>query len=227
MGGEEAAAQSFLARTFGWMFVGLGLSAAVAAILAGGADTAAYFEAHLGAFAALVFAEVAIIAVIGLQTDRLHPQVATTLYCLFAGINGALFSIVFSVATSAQVAPAFAAAAGMFGVAALYGYTTGRDIGSSGFLIVMALGGVLIASFISVFAASSALSWLVTLGGIAVFMAMTAWTVQDLKRLGVERSGAAAENTAIFGAILLSLELLNLVLYALRALNGGGQGGPG
>ncbi len=220
--GEEAAAQSFLARTFGWMFVGLGLSAAVAAILAANGDTAAYFEDHLGVFFALIVAEVAIVAVIGLRTRTLHPQLATTLYCLFAGINGALFSIVFSVATSAEVAPAFAAAAAMFGAAALYGYTTRRDIGSYGFLIAMALGGLLIATFISAVFRAGGLSWLVTYAGIAVFIAMTAWTVQGLKQMGVERSSREAENTAIFGAILLSLEFLNLLLYALRLFNGRG-----
>lgn len=224
-GGDEAAARSFLARTFGWMFVGLALSGAIAAWFAASGDTAAYFEDHLGVFLALIVAEVAIIAMTGLGMQRISAQTATTLYCLFAGINGVLFSVVFSVATTADVAPAFLAAAAMFGGAALYGDTTKRDISSSGFLIVMAFGGLMAAALLNAFFASDALYWLVTFAGVLIFAAMTAWTVQALKQMGVERSGGEAENAAIFGAILLSLEFLNILLYALRFFQGSGGGG--
>lgn len=214
--GSGAAAKSFVARTFGWMFIGLGLSAVVAAWFAANGDTVAYFEDHLGVFVGLLVAEFALILAIGLGIGRIGAQAATFLYCLWSGVNGVLLSVVFSAYTSAEIAPAFAASAGMFGTAALYGYLTEQDLGSLRGLLVMGLSGLILATFINVFVASSGLYWLTTFAGIAIFLAMAAYTVQGIEQMGAERSGSEAENAAIFGALLLSLEFLNVFLYVLR-----------
>lgn len=83
------------------------------------------------------------------------------LSCLFAGINGLVFSIVFSLCTSAEVAPAFAAAGGMFGAMVLYGYFTKRDLESLGSLLFMGFVGLLLAMLFNLIWASTTLYWLV------------------------------------------------------------------
>lgn len=223
--GGDASSQSFVVRSFAWMFVGLALSAGIAAWFAANGNTAAYFEDHPLVFVGLLLAELGIVAGLGLGMRRIGAQTAAFLFCLFAGINGLVFSIVFSLYTSAEIAPAFAAAAGMFGAMVLYGYFTKRDLDSLGSLLFMGFVGLLLALLFNLIWASTALYWLTTLGGVAIFAGMTAWNVQKLKEMGAERSGVEAENMAIFGALLLCLEFANLFLYMLRFF--GGPGGPG
>jgi FtsH-binding integral membrane protein len=221
----DADPQSFVVRSFGWMFVGLALSAGVAAWFAANGDTATYFEDHPLVFVGLLLAELGIVAGLGLGVRRIGAQTATFLFCLFAGINGLVFSVVFSLYTSAQIAPAFAAAAGMFGAMVLYGYFTKRDLDSFGSLLFMGFVGLLLALLFNLIWASTTLYWLTTFGGVTIFAGMAAWNVQKLKEMGAERSGVEAENLAIFGALLLCLEFANLFLYMLRLF--GGSGGPG
>jgi uncharacterized protein len=219
----EEAQRGFLVRTFGWMFVGLSLTAAVALIFASGGDAPDYFEANPGVFVALLIAEIALVAILGLGMRRLGTQVAAFLYCLFAGVSGVLFGVVFDLYTSAQIAPAFAIAALMYGGAAAYGGLTRRDLGQLGSLLFLAGLGLLLALIFNLFWPSNGMYWLTTLGGVAIFSGMTAWTVQSLKEFAVGRDARETETAAIFGAVLLSLEFLNLLLYVLRFF---GPGGP-
>lgn len=205
------------------MFCGLVLSAGVAAWFAAG-DAGAYFEDHPLVFVGLLVATIGLMAAIGLGVSRLSAQVAAFLYFLFVAINGVLLSVVFDAYTSAEIAPAFLAAAGMFGVAALYGSRTERDLGDLRSFVFIGFWGFFFAFWLNLIFASSALYWLVTFAGVAIFLAMTAITSQKLAELGAQRSGVEAENLAVFGALLLYLELLNAFLYLLRFSGGRGSG---
>jgi FtsH-binding integral membrane protein len=220
---SDEAQRSFLVRTFGWMFVGLGLTAAVALIFSSTGNAADYFEANPGVYVALLVAEIVLVGVLGLGMRRLGTQTAAFLYCLFAGVSGVLFGVVFDLYTAAQIAPAFAIAALMYGGAAAYGGLTRRDLGDLGSLLFLGGLGLLLALIFNIFWPSNGMYWLTTLGGVAIFTGMTAWTVQSLKDFAAGRDDRETENAAIYGAVLLSLEFLNVLLYALRFF---GPGGP-
>lgn len=218
-----AAVRSFVVRTYGWMLCGLVLSAGVAAWLAAG-NAGAYFEDHPLVFVALLVATIGLMAAIGLGVDRLSAQVAAFLYFLFVAINGVVLSVVFDAYTSAEIAPAFLAAAGMFGVAALYGYRTERDLGDLRSFVFIGFWGFFFAFWLNLVFASSALYWLVTFAGVALFLAMTMITSQKLAELGAQRSGVEAENLAVFGALLLYLELCSTSSSTCSASAGGDRG---
>lgn len=209
------AVRSFVIRTYGWMCAGLLLSGGIAVWFAAG-DSAGYFEDHPLTFVLLLVALIGLMAAIGLGVNRLSAQVAAFLYFLFVAINGVVFSVVFDAYTSAQIAPAFFAAAAMFAVAAAYGYFTERDLGDLRSLVFIGFWGMVFAFWLNLLFASGALYWIVTFGGVAVFLLMTAITSQKLVEVGAERSGVEAENMAVFGALLLYLELLVALLYLLR-----------
>jgi hypothetical protein len=100
-----------------------------------------------------------------------------------------------------------------------YGYTTKRDLTTIGNLLVMALIGFLIASVVNIFWANSTLYWIVTYGGIVIFVGLTAWDTQKIKRFLAQASDEQSiRRVTILGALMLYLDFINLFLLLLRLL---------
>ena len=114
----------------------------------------------------------------------------------------------------------------VFGIAALtfagmavYGMTTKRDLTSMGSLLFMALIGLIVASVVNIFLGSSALSWIISFAGVAIFVGLTAYDAQKLKHLAEEVEGTPnAGRLAILGALTLYLDFINLFIFLLRLL---------
>jgi FtsH-binding integral membrane protein len=110
----------------------------------------------------------------------------------------------------------------MFGVMAVMGYTTNQDLTKFGRILFMGVIGVLIAMVINFFLHSSQLDYIISIIGVMVFTALTAYDVQKLKRIGegLEYEGGAAANDAkkmsILGALTLYLDFINIFLFLLR-----------
>ena len=157
--------------------------------------------------------------VIGLSAriDRLAPGTAIALFIAYAALNGLTLSAIFLVYTYTSIAQAFLAAAATFGAMSLYGATTKRDLSTAGNLLVMALIGFVIGSVINLFWANSALYWLLTYLGIALFIGLTAYDTQQIKDLSQQaHDDATARRLAILGALKLYLDFINLFLLVLR-----------
>jgi FtsH-binding integral membrane protein len=149
--------------------------------------------------------------------ERLTPLAAVALFIGYAALNGLTLSAIFLVYTYTSIAQAFLATAATFGVMSLYGSTTKRDLSTAGNLLVMALIGLLIGSIINLFWANSAFYWLLTYLGIAVFIGLTAWDTQQIKRLSQQAlDDTTARRVAIIGALKLYLDFINLFLLLLR-----------
>jgi hypothetical protein len=107
----------------------------------------------------------------------------------------------------------------MFAAMSLYGYTTKRDLTTLGNLAFMALIGIILATLVNIFLQSSGLYWIITYLGVAIFIALTAWDTQKIKRMIAATPSADINNTqriAILGALSLYLDFINLFLYLLR-----------
>jgi uncharacterized protein len=103
----------------------------------------------------------------------------------------------------------------------LYGYTTRRDLSQFGSFLIMGLIGVVIASIVNMFIASSALQFAISVIGVIVFVGLTAWDTQRIKEMYVEEAyagGEAASKTAIMGALTLYLDFINLFVMLLQLL---------
>ena len=111
----------------------------------------------------------------------------------------------------------------MFGVMAVLGYTTDKDLTSFGSILMMGLIGIIIASMINWFLQSDGLYYLISILGVAIFTGLTAYDVQKLKRIGAgieyQGMGVAVSDTrkiALMGALSLYLDFINLFLMMLR-----------
>ena len=166
----------------------------------------------------LVIAEFAIVFGVSAAINRLSLTTATLLFVLYSVINGALFSSIFLVYTMSSIASVFFITAGTFGVMALIGYTTKKDLSSMGKILFMALIGIIIATIVNIFLKSSGLETIVSYLGVLIFVGLTAYDTQKIKNMLLMAPDAseASQKIALLGALNLYLDFINLFIYLLR-----------
>jgi FtsH-binding integral membrane protein len=153
-------------------------------------------------------------------TDVISGSAGTGLFLLYAALNGVTLSRVFYMYSHADITGAFLITSGMFGATSFYGMVTRRDLSSLGSLLFMALLGLIIASIVNVFMASSALYWLISYAGVAIFVGLTAYDTQKLRELAYATAGDSrlAARLAVNGSLALYLDFINLLLFILRIM---------
>jgi FtsH-binding integral membrane protein len=218
-----AGERDFLRQTFLWMFLGLALTTGVAVYLHNTGDLLGYFDDHTGAFFALIAIELGLVIGLSFAINRISAQVAAVLFALYAGVNGVVFGILLEVYTTGSVIGAFAGAAGVFAGMAAYGYTTERDLSSWGGILFGALIGLTVASIAFAFIGGSAFNLVLGWAGVIIFSGLTAYDMQKLKAMRLARFSSADEEQklAIFGALQLYLDFVNLVISLLRIFGSG------
>lgn len=162
---------------------------------------------------AIIFAPLALVIGLSFGVARLRPATAQLLFWLYAVLIGLSLASIFLFYAHMSVAPAVFVAAASFGALSLWGYATRRDLSALRSFAVMGLSGFVIASVVNLLVAGATpLHWAVSVGGVAVFAALTAWDTQRLKNeyLYGAMGGAAAERSAILGALSLYLDVINL-----------------
>ena len=213
----QLARQSFMTSVFGWMFLGLALTAGIAAYVAASSDMISWFEDHVFAWLIMFVVQIGLVVTISAGINRISYSISVFLFALYAALNGFLFSVILEAYTTASIASAFGVAAGMFGGMAAYGYVTKRDLSGMRSILFMGLIGIIIGMVVNVFWANSVLYWFVTFGGVLLFCALTAYDMQKIKQIG--ESGADGETlrkASILGALSLYLDFINLFLFLLR-----------
>lgn len=169
-------------------------------------------------FFGLIIAEFALVIGISGAINRLSLATATLMFVLYSVINGATLSLIFVIYTMSSISSVFFITAGTFAVMALIGYTTKTDLSSMGKLLFMALIGIIIASVVNIFLKSTGLELIVSYVGVLVFVGLTAYDTQKIKRMLLEvgDTGETAQKIALLGALSLYLDFVNLFLYLLR-----------
>lgn len=169
-------------------------------------------------FWGLIIAELALVVTVSAAINRLSLLVATLLFILYSIINGATMSTIFLVYEISSIATVFFITAGTFGAMAVIGYTTKKDLSSMGRIMFMALIGLIIATVVNLFIKSSAMTMILSYIGVIVFVGLTAWDSQKIKRMLLQApdAGETAQKMALLGALTLYLDFINLFLYMLR-----------
>ena len=220
----QANQQSFVTRVYGWMAGGLALTALVSAFVAG---SPAIMQAVFGSALIWVLFLVELGLVIGVSAaiNRISAATATALFLLYAAINGVTIAGIYYVYTKESIASTFVITALTFGGVAAYGAVTKRDLTSVGSFMGMGLWGLIIASVANMWFHSPMVYWLTTYFGVFIFVGLTAYDAQKIKRIGAsaaldrESSGKAS----ILGALALYLDFINLFLLLLRIFGGGSR----
>lgn len=214
-----ALVQQLLIGAFGWMFAGLLLTAAVAYL----ATTNPNLMETVGSYWFLLLIGQFILAMaIQGAINKISPTASLALFFVYAASMGLTIGVIVSYYTTASVVSAFVSAAGMFGAAALYGAVTKRNLSSMRGLLFIGLIGVIIASVVNIFLASSAIGWVISLIGVALFTALTAYDVQKITRGDYAAFAGSQERASIIAALHLYLDFINIFLFLLRLLGNRG-----
>src|SRR5262245_3264948 len=151
---------------------------------------------------------------------RIHSMSASTaqaVFWAFCAVMGLSLASVFLVFTGVSIARTFFIAAAMFGATSLFGYTTKRDLSQFGSFLIMGLIGVIIASLVNIFLASSTLQFVVSIVGILVFVGLTAWDTQSIKEQYAEHFDAESrQRLAVCAAFSLHLIFINIFQLLLN-----------
>ncbi len=207
---------AFLWKVYGWMAVGLGLTAVVAFAVAGSPDLLRVLVGNRLVFFALVIAELGLVFFMSARADRLSPGTASGLFALYSALNGVTLSVILLAYTGESVTMTFVVTAGMFGALALFGSTTKRSLAGAGQFFMMGLVGLILASIVGMFWHNDALQFLISVVGVIVFTGLTAWDAQRLKQMAVALPEGQVGAYAIVGALSLYLNFINLFLMLLR-----------
>ncbi len=204
-------------KTFGWMTMCLLITALTAM---GVVNSGLFYQiASSGVMWLLIIAELVLVFVLSARIHKMSVTTATIMLIVYSVLNGATLSFIFLAYSLGSIAKTFFITTGMFGVMALVGATTKRDLSKMGSILFMALIGLIIASLVNIFLHSSGLDWIISLIGVVLFTALTAYDVQRVKRLATESDlydNTQVGRLAIISALSLYLDFINLFLYLLR-----------
>ena len=211
----------YMSKTFGWMFAGLlvtfatGIATVVSGLIVPLVNSGLIYATLIG--------ELVLVFVLSGRITKIQPSTATGLFFLYAVLNGMNLSTIFLVYDLGSLVLAFLVGAVYFGVMAVYGAATQKDLTGWGPKL---LGGLiamlvcsLVGSFFSLFGMSFGVLDLVLCAvGLLIFMGLTAYDTQMLKHHYAYFGGDAAmlHKASIIGALNLYLDFINIFLYILR-----------
>jgi FtsH-binding integral membrane protein len=216
----ESAAARFMTHVYQLMAFGLGVTGIVALIIS---SSQALMHAILGNPLVIILVVVAqfgtVIAFQGLAR-RVSEGALAAMFFIYAALTGVTFAMVFLVYTASSIAGTFFVTAGAFAGLAAYGMITKRDLGPWRSFLFMGLIGVILASIVSFFWASSALNAFITFAGVIVFAGLTAYDTNRLKQIAAmsDLRDERSRKLALQGALTLYLDFINLFLLLLRFL---------
>jgi FtsH-binding integral membrane protein len=207
---------AFLRAVYGWMAVGLGITAVMAFFVASSPALINALVTNRIVFFALMIGELGLVFYLSARVETLTPTTASGLFLLYSALNGITLSVILLAYTGESIATTFVVTAGMFGGVALLGSITKRSLAGVGQFMMMGLIGLILASIVGIFWHNDALQFLISVVGVIVFTGLTAWDAQRLKQMGAAIGGGEVGAYAVVGALSLYLNFINLFLMLLR-----------
>ncbi len=220
---EADSSRRYLAKVFTWMFIGLGLSAAVAFEFYGSTalrslliDQTTHQLTGLGYVA--IFAPVVFSFVISFGFNRISYPALLFLFIAYAVTTGISLSFLGLMYTAASIFGVFLSSAAVFGIMAIAGYTTQMDLSKFGSILVMAFFALFAVSLINFFLGSAQIEYLLSFAFVAIMIGLTAYYMQMLKRIGagIEFGTDSAAKLVLIGAFVLYTTFINLFISMLR-----------
>lgn len=211
---------AFLSRVYGWMFVGLLVTAGTAFAVASSSTLIETLILNRLVFWAIVIGQLGLVFYLSARVHKVAPATAAGLFILYSGLVGVTSSVVLLVFTGASIASTFIITAGMFGSMALFGSFTKRNLAGVGQFMFMGLIGLILASIVGLFWQNDALQFVIGVVGVVVFTGLTAWDAQRLKQMAVSMPDGQVASFAVVGALSLYLDFINLFFFLLRFMGG-------
>ncbi|WP_421693151.1 Bax inhibitor-1/YccA family protein [Aestuariivirga sp.] len=219
--------RSYMVKVYNYMAAGLGITAVAAVLTFMAAVDGSGASMQLTPFGqaiftgplmwVLVLAPFAMVLFLSFRINKMSVSAAQLTFWIYAALMGVSFASLGLVYTHDSIARVFLITAVTFGAMSLYGYTTKRDLTSMGSFLFMGLIGIIVASLVNIFLASSGLAWVISVLGVLIFTGLTAYDTQKIKEMYLESDdGTVSGRKAIMGALNLYLDFINLFLMMLR-----------
>jgi len=217
--GNLAAYSALMRKVYVWMTLALCITGLTAFYVASSPNLIGAIISNRILFYGLIIGELALVMGLVSAINRISFFTATILFILYSILNGATLSMILLVYTRASIASTFFITAGTFAGMAFVGYTTKKDLSKMGGILLMGLIGLIIATVVNIFVASSMLDWIISYLGVAIFVGLTAYDAQKIKDMlrtyGTEVNDET-QKIALLGSLRLYLDFVNLFLYLLR-----------
>jgi FtsH-binding integral membrane protein len=212
--------QSILRQVYNWMVLGMLLTTVVA--YATVSTSLINLAANPVVLLVAVIAEFGVVLGISAGFNRISSGTATVLFFVYAALNGFTLSIILLAFSIQTVFLAFASTTALFAAMSVIGYTTSVDLSRIGTYLMMAVIGLIIAIVINLFVNSGPLDTLISIVGVLIFTALTAYDTQTISRMAAQMSmeGDAGLKFGIFSALKLYLDFINMFLFILQLFGG-------
>ena len=210
---QEAVFSNFMQRVYQWMAMGLALTGLISFLTLQSIGLLK-FLVHGGLWVFFI-AELVIVFWLSARIQKISAQAAALGFFVYATLNGITISTLLLVYTAASVSATFFITAMTFAGVSLYGWATKKDLTSVGSFCFMALIGLIIASVVNMFFYSTMTNLILSYFGVAIFIGLTAYDTQRLKTIHRNMPNAP-EQLAIFGALMLYLDFINMFLWLLQ-----------
>ncbi|MEE9454225.1 MAG: Bax inhibitor-1/YccA family protein [Paracoccaceae bacterium] len=173
----------------------------------------------------IMFAPLAMVFFLSSAISRMSQSKAQMFFYVFAGLMGLSISWIFAVYTGYSIAQTFFVTAIAFAGLSLWGYTTKKDISGWGSFLIMGVIGLIITSIVNIWLQSEAIMFAVSALGVLIFAGLTAYDTQNIKNTYLQvrtqpNGEALAQKYAIFGALRLYLDFINLFMFLLHFMGG-------
>lgn len=219
---EKQQTNAVLKRVYLRMFIGLLVSAFCALGVASSTTLTYALFSNKIIYWGMFIVMIAMAWIIPSRLNKMSSGAVLGCFVLFAALMGTSLAPIFIVYQLGTIVYTFFITAGTFGAMSIYGYFTKSDLSKLGTFLFMALIGLIIASVVNIFVASSAFDWIISIVGVLIFVGLTAWDTQQVKRMaGANLDPALTDKLATMGAMNLYLDFINLFLYLLRIFGGG------
>lgn len=217
---QQSMISQFMYKVYGWMAVGLGLTAFLSYILSTSEGFIETIVTHSYVLFGLFIFQLALVMGLSFFIMKMNYATAVGCFLLYAATVGLTLAPIFIVYEIGSIYLTFLSTATMFGVMCLYGYFTRSDLTTVGNVSIMALLGIIIASFINMFLKSPAMDYVISGIGVIVFTVLTAYDSQKIKHMAYQlmADSDTRNKVAILCALTLYLDFINLFLFLLRFL---------
>lgn len=208
-------AQEVVAKSYLFMVIALIITAVAALTTSARVAYNIMFGSEYS-FLIFVLAELGVVMAANWAIKKNNAVLAGVLFAVYSWMTGILFSIFFVIFTKSSIATVFMITAGMFAIMAIYGMVTKKDLTTAGNLLMMGLLGIILGGVVNVFMGNSMLDMIITVVGIIIFVGLTAYDSQKIKKMAAMANNSNVLSLAMMGALELYLDFINLFLKLLR-----------
>lgn len=215
--------RTFMSKVFLWMAAALVITGLTSLLVASNPQLLTLLiNTETGSWTILgwivLFAPLIIVFVMSANAERMKMSTLMLLFIVYSILMGTTLSFIFLAYTTASIMNVFFITAGTFALMGILGFTTKTDLTKFGSIMLIALFGIIIAMLVNFFIGSSQIDYIISIVGVLIFTGLTAYDVQKLKRLSsqIEGMNQTTGKLALFGALTLYLDFINLFLFFLR-----------